>query len=594
MNLFDSILQSGADKFLWKQTTPQSDFSQNIQFSQAPRTTNYKEPMPQKAQAPNTSKFWIPQANAWEPLVSDDEISKMIKSGATDKEIEMMVTEMEKERSGNKQAPQNIQPTEQPQWLWDKISSWLQYLWEWINNVVWWAITETPKIIGNTASVLNTASQYNPISYIWGQIWDIAKSAVTDKTYAQARNERSQANANLSEQLKSAGQKGKDIYQKYGAYDKNSTGAKVWELWVDIASTIIWPWKIFKTAEWANIAIKTLAGLANSSIEWTAGAVSNYVATEWRLPTKEEVATYIALSGGAKATWKLLEKAKTIPVSKLIPTSITQAGKDFMQWLDVGKAVADTWISFTKNQLVKKIESRISWLGNKIDSVISNTMKANPNTATLFTSLSKNIKQSMVDDPTLLKKLKWTPIDVPEINKSIDNTLTAYKGLFKNKKLTLADQQQLKKDIYSGLESAFNKAPTSSAGISARQATEMKIANTLKTSLEEKVPQIKELNKKLAPFLVADKRLKSKWNYSGYLTDLIAWGIASGNPQWIIEDPAGFMKNFVTWVLLKRVWTSTLAKTTASTILSKAESLFNNKEFQKYIMNEARLQNNNQ
>ena len=588
-NIFDSLSgQASVNNFLWKQAPQKPDFMSSMQL-QAPRTSSYVAPKKTPIQAVSKQSSIFLQANAWDPIVSDDEISQMMKSWASDSEIEMMITEMEKERSWNKQEPQAGQIEQSGL---DQALSWVEYVWEWIQNITGGAISEVPNVLGNTASFMNDMAQYNPVSYIGGQIGDIAKSAFTDSTYWQARDQRSKANDKLSTQLKWAGETGKKFVQKYGSYDPESTGAKVWETGTDIAATIIWPWKFFKTAEKANVAIRTLAWAWNVSIQWTTAAVSNYVATEWRMPTAKEVGLFVAVQWWGKVIGWALEKIKTIPVSKLIPTTITQAWKDFVQWLEVGKAVSTTGISFTKWQLVKKIENKITGLSWKIDTAIDTTIKTLWDSPLTIKNITKWMKEKLMSDPSTARKLQGTPIDMQDISDWIDETVTAYTKLYWAKKLWLNDQQKLKKDIYSWIANVFSKPTT--AKLSARQITEKQIAKTLKEWLEEKIPQIKQLNKDLAPFLAADKRLKAKWDYSGYLTDLIAWWIASGNPMWIIDDPTWFMKNFVSWVLLKRVWTSTLAKTTASTILAKAESLFNNKEFQKYLMNEARLRTNNE
>jgi hypothetical protein len=45
------------------------------------------------------------------------------------------------------------------------------------------------------------------------------------------------------------------------------------------------------------------------------------------------------------------------------------------------------------------------------------------------------------------------------------------------------------------------------------------------------------------------------------------------------------------WVIAKRAWTSTLAKTTASTLSAKVESLFKNPTFQKAVLDQYRQYN---
>ena len=200
-------------------------------------------------------------------------------------------------------------------------------------------------------------------------------------------------------------------------------------------------------------------------------------------------------------------------------------------------------------------------------------------------NVTKWLKDSILKDPSLAKKLQGTPIDMKDIEDGMNETITAYKKLYWSKKLDLNAQQQLKKDIYNWLSSAFSKSDT--AKLSARQAVEKQLAKTLKEWIETAVPEVKWLNAQLAPYMEAGKRLKAKWWYSGYLTDILAWWFASWNPQWIMQDPVWYMKNFATGVIAKRIWTSTAARTGAAQILKWVEKLFESPTFQKIIINQA-------
>jgi hypothetical protein len=180
---------------------------------------------------------------------------------------------------------------------------------------------------------------------------------------------------------------------------------------------------------------------------------------------------------------------------------------------------------------------------------------------------------------------------MPQIEETIDETIDAYRKLYWAKKFDLNAQQQLKKDIYTGLENVFNKNFQTTGKITAQQATERQIARKLRENLESKVPEVIALNKQLAPFLEAWKRLNAKWWYSGYLTDILAGGFASWAPTWIIDDPVWYAKNFLLWVIAKRAGTSTLAKTSASTLTANIEKLFKNPTFQKAILDQYRQSN---
>ena len=115
-----------------------------------------------------------------------------------------------------------------------------------------------------------------------------------------------------------------------------------------------------------------------------------------------------------------------------------------------------------------------------------------------------------MDDNAIKAQLKGTPIQMKQIEETIDETINAYKDLYKTKKFDLNAQQQLKKDIYTGLENVFNKNFQTTGKITAQQATERQIARKLRENIETKVPEVVKLNKELAPFLEAGKRLSAK------------------------------------------------------------------------------------
>jgi hypothetical protein len=84
------------------------------------------------------------------------------------------------------------------------------------------------------------------------------------------------------------------------------------------------------------------------------------------------------------------------------------------------------------------------------------------------------------------------------------------------------------------------------------------------------------LNKKLAPLLEADARLRKKGWYSWYLTDLVIWWAFAGSQGDILSNPTEFIKDFAKWVVIKRLWTSTAAKTTAWAVTNNVWKLLDN------------------
>lgn len=571
MNLFDNII----NQWIGKTLDPLGTFlaGKKEQKTQVPKTS-----------VSPTSSFWpiIPQAKAWQPLVSDEEIMQMIKAWADDKEIEMLVSELEKERWSQK--PQIQEPVQQQnKSLLQKWGDFLQSFWEWAMNITGWAVEQGSRVLWNISWEAANLSAYLPSSVLSAAV----RAPFVKETYWELRAQQKKA----WEPLKQIWEKWAEAIKKYWDYNPESIWASVWRVGTNIIATIVWPWKIFKTAEKANTAIKALAGLANTSIEWTAAAISNYVATEGRLPTPKEVGEFIAVQWWLKTIWNVAWQVKKLPSARLIPTTVTEAWKDIRKWIDIWEAISKTWISFTKWQLIKKVEKISQNLSKNVDSAIQRVIdKTWPNNVTM-SSLTKWLKSEIMNDSAIKAQLKGTPIQMPQIEETIDETITAYKKLYWAKKFDLNAQQQLKKDIYAGLENVFNKNFQTTGKITAQQATERQIARKLRENIEVKVPEVVALNKQLAPFLEAGKRLNAKWNYSGYLTDILAWWFAWGSPWGIIQDPVWYAKNFLLWVVAKRAWTSTLAKTSTSTITANIEKLFKNPTFQKTILDQYRQLN---
>lgn len=570
MNLFDTIL----NQWIGKTIDPLGTFLAGKKEQKTQPTTNsYLSPS-------SGGSSFIPQAKAWQPLVSDEEIMQMIKEWADDKEIEILVSELEKERWWQKAQAQQVAPETPGKSLLQKSGDFLQSFWEWAMNITGWAIEQSSRVLWNVAWMW---SAYNP----WAVLTAAIRAPFVKETYWELRSQQKQAGG----KIKQLWEKWAEVIKKYGDYNPESIWASVWRTWTNILATVVWPWKIFKTAEKANLAIKSLAWLANTSIEWTAAAISYYVATEWRLPTAKEVGEFIAVQGWLKTIGNVAWQVKKLPSARLIPTTMTEAWKDIRKWIDIWEAISKTWISFTKWQLIKKVEKISQNLSKNVDSAIQRVIdKTWPNNVTM-SSLTKWLKSEIINDSAIKAQLKGTPIQMPQIEETIDETITAYKKLYWAKKFDLNAQQQLKKDIYSWLETVFNKNFQTTGKITAQQATERQIARKLRENIEVKVPEVVALNKQLAPFLEAGKRLNAKWNYSGYLTDILAWWFAWGSPWGIIQDPVWYAKNFLLGVVAKRAWTSTLAKTSASTITANIEKLFKNPVFQKTILDQYRQLN---
>lgn len=177
--------------------------------------------------------------------------------------------------------------------------------------------------------------------------------------------------------------------------------------------------------------------------------------------------------------------------------------------------------------------------------------------------------------------LKASPIEIPKAMQTIDDTLSAYKELYKGKALDNKDVQALKVALGNGLESVFQKALDTP--LKAKALTEITLRSNLRRIIEKNVPEAEKLNKQLAPLYEASGRLAKKGPYSGFLTDLIAGSMTAGNVGDLLGDPAGYLKRFGSGVLLKRLGTSTAAKTLSGTLLKDGTKIMSSPEFLQLI-----------
>lgn len=264
-----------------------------------------------------------------------------------------------------------------------------------------------------------------------------------------------------------------------------------------------------------------------------------------------------------KSVGALAKKLGNVAFSSAIPSTITQRAKDIKTGLDIGEAVSNTGVSLTRKSLVKKLEQQISGLGRSLGQALDDSLRVNPTAVYSMDDIATQVQKSMTDEK-VLKGLKATPIELPKVQQIIDDTLEAYRELYKGKVLNIKDVQQLKVALGDGLETVFQKALD--APLKAKPLTEIALRSKLRQIVEKNVPAAAALNKQLAPLFEATGRLGKKGSYSGYLTDVIAGGFASGGASQLINDPVEFFRNAAIGIATKRLGTSTAAKTLTGTV----------------------------
>lgn len=335
-----------------------------------------------------------------------------------------------------------------------------------------------------------------------------------------------------------------------------------------------------KTAQ--SLGGKTLVNLI-ASVPETIGMT----AAGGELPTKGEVGLGLLLDGIAAPISKGVGKIGDWSFSRLIPTTPTQKGKDLVKGLDMGEAVSSTGITYSKKSLMSKLQKQISELGRQLDDKLEEAMqseiKSSGATKTYkIEDITDKVKNSLLTDRGLIKKMQLTPIEISGATKTVDEVTDAYNELFSGKEMNVKDLQALKVTIQQGLKNYFDKAVDAKLAI--KDTTEDSIRAKIKDIIADAVPETEAINKRLAPLFEATGRLKKKGGYSGYLTDLLAGGFfAGGGQESFFNDPTGFMKDFFTGVVLKRAGTSTLSKSLTGKVLKDVSTLMDNPDVLKAI-----------
>lgn len=281
------------------------------------------------------------------------------------------------------------------------------------------------------------------------------------------------------------------------------------------------------------------------------------------------------LSAGSK------KLADFLYYTKLIPSTPTQAAKDIARGLDIGKAVGETGISISKKSLKNKIYSLASQIKSPVERMVSEAEQGASGVGYSIDNIAKEIKNDLLNNKSIYKRLGATPGDLEKVNAGIDDVLNDYKKLYKDEPLDLSDLQELKENLGAGLEKEFER------GVGAVQKvkpfTEIKLRSKIQHILENQVPGLEEINKELSPLLEAGKRLTRKGKYSGYLTDLLSGGFAAGGVSDIWNDPVDYAKRFLAGVFLKRAVGSTLAISSSATLLNKISKAIDTKGFRQGV-----------
>lgn len=336
----------------------------------------------------------------------------------------------------------------------------IENAWGFINDLVGGAVSEVPKAIGNTASFLNTAAQYNPASYVGGVIGDAIVSPFSDKTYGQLRNERSKATEDTSKSIQGMWETGKKFVQKYGAYDPNSTASKVWETVTDISASLIWPNKLWVFKPWVIWSAKALL------TEWALQWAKYWIASEGKIDPKQvaiwagwNLLVWWAFKIGWKIAESLIPKSQAEKVAEAVGANYTKwtvAGKTVKvpvpnEWIIkkvtrpfresdpkvlTGRALTPSYAWKTPKQMLKSVWEMTDNVRNFYSQVRTWKMKWSINTLEdAANTVISNLDSVGANIGTAIKWAKWTVWPsvwtMEEITSTLWNKIESRSGAFK-------------------------------------------------------------------------------------------------------------------------------------------------------------------
>ena len=258
---------------------------------------------------------------------------------------------------------------------------------------------------------------------------------------------------------------------------------------------------------------------------------------------------------------------------RTVPGTPRQLANDLKRGVDIGEAFSKTGISFTKGQLLRKVAGNVNKLTNKVDDLVGS---AGSNFSRSFDEIASDA-EGLLKDKDIAKALEATPINIDGVRQVFSETIGKYRTKYAGQILNPAQQHQLKQDIGVGLGRAWDKMLATP--IRAEAFSESKIYGALNDFLRKNIDGYEALNKQLSPLKEGLKRNQEKGAYSGYLTDLLAGSLAGSTGANILEDPAGFLQNAFTGVLLKRGVTSTAAKTIGGSVAKKVAGVMESPAF---------------
>lgn len=424
-----------------------------------------------------------------------------------------------------------------------------------LQDVVGGAISEVPNAIWNTASFLNTASQYNPASYVGGIVWDVVRAPFSDKSFWEIRDERSKAKESMSNSIRWIWKKWKEIVQKYWAYDPGSIASKIWETGVDIASSFIWPNKVWVFQKW-----KTALNAGKIALEWGLAGAKYDIASKWEV-TPTSVLWWAWVNLWFAGIWKIVKAGvEKLPASLTLGGLINPAKLDIVkkslqvdEWVatpeDVGKWILNRVKPWNKQEIAEQLiqhAEKTKWAVDETLATIKWTYKS-PVAKKALLQLRNDIEWisglewKVKELDNMLAKWEYTLSDLNWIKRELDNTYNIYtKSWDPTSSLKAEWLRNIRSDLRRFIEKEADKF-----GVNVRKLNnETSVARWLADGIMRKdsADWVRELLTAFAP--------------SG-AGGVIGWGAAVA--RW--EDPLTILRDTVIWAIWTKIATSTLIRT---------------------------------
>jgi len=439
-----------------------------------------------------------------------------------------------------------------------------QTAWVWA-DLLWGVVSEVPNFLGNTASFLSKASQYNPMSMIGTAIWAAINP---NETYGSIREKQKADAEKLATIWNTIWKKWKELVQSTGLYDPTTTSAKVGEVVTDIGGSLIWPNKV-----WAITKLGKLAMPVKLAMEGGLAGAKYDVGTKGKI-TPESVAIWalwnVVTQGVFQWARSLVKSIKTPKVQ--VPWGLSKSEQEALKiispelftptqleelklawkikswmWVTGEKATyipdkSDIEIAKNANQYLKRwastsenvslLKKAIEEEGTALELAIA---KQNP-------IIPKNVVSNHI------KKVLNTVMDDPEMvwdnAKIAQNLLNKYKAMVNEEGGTALGILKARKRFDAYIKSVKPKlfdAPTWRAYDTAVK-TIRDSANELLDSLVLNKSAKESLRKqfllyKAREMIASKKDISTFWKIlKSPITKWIAWGVAGGAWVWIISN----------------------------------------------------------